>query len=110
MTCVYLEPVAYNGNDIIGSLEDDPTEVPQPPRLRVIHSGSASISGLVETVLRAGEGNRNEALNWAAWRAGQDPQVDTQQAGEELLKAAIVVGLKADEATRTIRSGLEASS
>ena len=52
----------------------------------------------------------NEALNWAAWRAGQDPQVDTQQAGEELLKAAIVVGLKADEATRTIRSGLEASS
>jgi hypothetical protein len=57
------------------------------------------LSGLVRTVETAPQGQRNDALYWAACRAvadGADP--------EALLPAALTAGLTETEARRTIRS------
>lgn len=62
-------------------------------------------------VREAQPGERNNRLNWAAYTAGSHAargELDAEQAADELLLAATAVGLDADEAVRTICSGIEA--
>jgi hypothetical protein len=61
----------------------------------------ARLAGLVGAVQRAGEGNRNRALHWAACRFAER---DADPA--PLIEAALSVGLQLDEAQRTVSSAL----
>jgi hypothetical protein len=91
---------------------------PQPPRQTTWNGGywqrTRALDGLVDVVRKADAGSkgvsgRNDALNWAAFRAGQHVAVghltepDVRQA---LTAAAAAVGLDDGEARRTIESGL----
>jgi Bifunctional DNA primase/polymerase, N-terminal len=66
------------------------------------------LTGLARTVEQAPEGQRNDALNWAAYQArelviqGTDPD----QVAGELIAAACMAGLPETEARRTIASGM----
>lgn len=70
------------------------------PRALVLYSSTAKGDGLVNAVLSAGEGQRNNVLYWAAKRANEEglPLVDA------LLDAAATIGLTEAEARRTIQS------
>lgn len=62
-------------------------------------------------VREAGEGGRNTQLNRSAFALGQIVAVgllDAQEVTDELLRAAGAAGLEDEEATATIRSGLDA--
>ncbi|MST32422.1 DNA primase [Acidimicrobiaceae bacterium USS-CC1] len=62
-------------------------------------------------VAMAGEGTRNDALNRAAHALGQlvgAGRLDVGEAGDALLRAALLAGLAEAEAVATIRSGLAA--
>jgi hypothetical protein len=61
------------------------------------------LAGLVRIVLEAPTGQRNDRLNWAAYKGRDLPPGIVERA---LLDAAIEVGLPRAEAVRTIRSGL----
>jgi hypothetical protein len=64
----------------------------------------------IEILSRATEGDRNNQLNKSAFSLGQlvgASLLDESQVTEELTKAALSIGLDADEIDRTIRSGLE---
>lgn len=65
-------------------------------------------AGLVEHVARAPEGERNQALNHAAYTAARIPGLTDQQITERLTTAAQTAGLEDREITSTIRSGLTA--
>jgi hypothetical protein len=70
---------------------------------------NASLPGIVRTIERAVEGTRNSILFWGACRLGEFVRVglvDEPWAAELLLLAAQRCGLPANEATRTIMSGL----
>jgi len=57
------------------------------------------------------EGRRNPQVNASAFAIGQlvgSGLLDAEEAGQALLKAAMLSGLGEDEATRTIRSGMAA--
>lgn len=73
------------------------------PRAWLPRRSSGGAAGLVRTVADAGEGNRNQALFWAACR------VFTEHCGDptvlaELTAAAAAAGLSAAETEQTIRS------
>ena len=80
--------------------------VPAPPprRRHVVYSTSKNGTGLINTVLQAVDGQRNDLLNWAAHTAGKE-NLDIDQ---QLLEAAISIGLPEAEALATIRSGYTA--
>ncbi len=67
--------------------------------------GIGTISGLVETVLIAPDGNRNNALHWAACAAAKDG-IPLEEALEELCGAYVAIRGPGGErqATQTIRS------
>lgn len=75
-------------------------------------NGRWNPDGLIRKVATAPEGTRNDALNWAAYRMGQDfkhgrmPLCELEQAVEALACAAINSRLTAREVDRTIVSGL----
>jgi Bifunctional DNA primase/polymerase, N-terminal len=116
------EPVPLPG--WLADLADPLQPVPEPagerpaqrpgdiagPRVTVTHgSAYARLRGIVASTLEAADGQRNHTLHWAACRAGEmvrAGEVDADVATRALLKAARLVGLGADEARRTIRSGL----
>lgn len=73
--------------------------------------GAAALEAEAAEVATTPEGERNDRLNVAAFRAGQvaaSGEVNLNDAGDRLLDAAVAAGLPADEAVRTIRSGLSA--
>jgi len=76
--------------------------------------GGWSCAGLVARVATAGEGQRNDALNWAASkvgadvRAGKAAEAAALAALEQLAVAAERSGLGAREVDATIRSGYNA--
>jgi Bifunctional DNA primase/polymerase, N-terminal len=70
----------------------------------------AAILGILQTVSGAPEGQRNQRLNWAAFRLGErvcDGQISRTEAETLLTEAATAAGLIAPAATATIRSGLK---
>jgi hypothetical protein len=82
-------------------------EKPQQPKIHrpkgLMQPGSISNSGLVDTVRNAGEGNRNNALVWAA-RTMCEEGVKEADAMQVLVPAAEHAGLGYREIERTIQS------
>lgn len=82
-------------------------EKPQQPRVHrsagIRQPGAVSWSGLVESVRNAGEGNRNNALVWAA-RTMCEEGAQEEEAMRELAPAAESAGLGYLEIERTIQS------
>lgn len=73
--------------------------------------GEVTLLNVCADVLGTGEGGRNNALNWAAFRAGQmvgGGFLDEGRARAELLAVGQRVGLEGHEVERTVGSGLEA--
>lgn len=84
---------------------DRPTNVVPFPR----QAASGSLAGLVRVILEAKPGGRNDALNWAAYKAGQDVaggRLHLDEALTVLDSAARQIGLTDPEVSRTIASGL----
>jgi hypothetical protein len=87
--------------------------LPKPEPLRPIvacpHNADAAIEGLLRSVERAREGNRNSALYWGACRMAERilaGEIAAAQAEAWLLIAARQTGLGEIEAKATIKSGL----
>jgi hypothetical protein len=115
----YLEVVSFPLAEVIGDLRDDPRYAPRPNAdagrgrwgPRAVGNGAPHLDGLVRVVREGQEGDRNNRLNWAAYRASQHAaagKLDRSRAHDDLLAAAIDVGLPEHEALATIRSGLDA--
>lgn len=65
-----------------------------------------AVSEEIERVRNAPSGQRNVALNRAAFKLGQlEEAIDRERVRADLLAAAIVSGLSAEEASRTLESG-----
>lgn len=86
-----------------------PPPPPRPPNM-LTASPSSRLRGLQDVVAGAAEGNRNDCLNWAAWKAREIENLDQAVVIEALLDAALAAGLGEREARRTIASGLRAGS
>jgi hypothetical protein len=72
-----------------------------------------SVSGIVRTVINAGEGNRNRALYWASCRIGElarQGAINEQAAFALLVEAGTQAGLSAPEVHATAKSGMTAGS
>jgi hypothetical protein len=73
--------------------------------------GKAALAGLREDVLTAEEGQRNDTLNGASYRAGRlaaAGELDVDVAATLLVEAAVAAGLPQEEAARTFWSGTSA--
>lgn len=84
-----------------------PTPPPRPPNAAE-GVGDAAITGMIRHLGTVQKGNRNSALNWAAYRAGQIIAAgDAEQAGvyEALIEAGKAMGLSYPEVTKTVSSG-----
>jgi bifunctional DNA primase/polymerase-like protein len=71
------------------------------------------LDGLARFVAGAPKGNRNNILNWAAFRAGElvrNNQIAAPAVIETLRSAAVASGLDPKSVTQTIESGLRAST
>lgn len=89
-----------------------PVEVPRAPRNAAAYA-LAALSGELDKLLAAVPGQRNDALNRAAFVLGRltgAQLLDGQTARDELLSAAGRIGLPRLEAERTITSGLTAGA
>lgn len=82
-------------------IEKPVVKVQRPQGLR--QPGAISWSGLVDSVRNAGEGNRNNALHWAA-RAMCSDGATEQEAMDTLCPPAEEAGLHYPEVSRTIES------
>lgn len=87
----------------------------QAPPVNAFHGatsyGRALLRGMAQEVAEARSGQRNETLNYAAYRVGRfvaGGEIDRERAAEALLDAAAVCGLPPDEAHRTLQGGLNA--
>ena len=77
---------------------------PAPPARQSRSSiGRNTVEWLAAHVARQVEGNRDNALFWAACRAAETPAVDT----EPLIAAAVQAGLPEQQARRTVRSAYD---
>lgn len=90
--------------------------LPPPPPARSVDPGAfygpmAGVDGLAATVARAPVGQRNSALNWAAYRLACDAAAgrvrDVPVALDQLHRAAVANGLSDREAEATIRSAMK---
>jgi hypothetical protein len=111
--CLRLELDVFELADVVGHLGDEPRLVrPQVVRRAGLpRGGQRALTGAAGVVRQAPEGNRNAALNWAAFRLGQHVAargVGEEQVRAELHTAAVAAGLGELEAERTIASGLRA--
>ena len=95
---------------LLPSMMSVPVAPPRPyPRQAFEKSMERQIEGLVKTVARASEGERNSITYWAACRAGE--LVATGQLGaglaiEIIAEAAVRAGLPNFEAKKTAESGV----
>lgn len=107
-------------NDWQAPLPDWPAQLPMPikasPQPRTYtprrEDAGSIIAGLVQTVIDAPVGQRNNVLNWAAYRAGQHVlrgRFTLEQAVGALADAARVAGLDEYEIIATIGSGMRAA-
>jgi hypothetical protein len=74
--------------------------------------GFRALVGLVRVVLAAPEGERNAKINWAAYKAREHVAAGRLTEGDvrdALMLAAKSIGIGADEATKTVNSGLGAA-
>jgi hypothetical protein len=112
--CVRLQLDMFEITEVIAGLADARTFVRPAPAAAHTASprrASRALAGAADAVRQAPEGNRNNALNWAAYRLGA--QVARQKVAEgkvraELHHAAADAGLGSAEIERTISSGLQA--
>ncbi|MGW2228161.1 bifunctional DNA primase/polymerase [Streptomyces formicae] len=85
-----------------------PRQQPQRrPAAMSVDSSTRALQGLVNVVLTATQGNRNDRLFWAAakaWGHVRDGHVAAGDVEAALVEAAVRVGLGADEAMRTVAS------
>jgi len=71
--------------------------------------GRGTLAGLLTVVIDAAEGERNNKLNWASYRAGEHiraGRLDAREAVAALYEAAARIGLDDREVVATIASGL----
>jgi hypothetical protein len=112
--CIRLELDMFEMRDVVGGLPDPPSKcVPAHVVAPARSCAGATLAGLARVVREAPIGERNDKLNWAAFRAGEHISAGIfgpADAESELLAAALNAGLTETEALRTIRSGLSASS
>ena len=114
VTCARLELDVFDWGDVVGALPDDRAYEPTRRGDRE-HQPVGDPSKLVEAIVRVvaekPEGERNDALFWAAARIsekGAAGEISEESALEELRAAAIHVGLGEAEIEKTISSGLAA--
>ena len=112
--CVRLEMDVFTVDLVVGRLCDDRDWIAPAPRpLTATAAGGGSLPGLVRVVREAQDGNRNNALNWAAYKAGRHVlagAVDEFQGRDELRQAGLDAGLSELEVDRTIRSAMQAGA
>jgi hypothetical protein len=113
--CVRCELDVFTVADVVADLPDDPRYLPKPPapaRIAARTDSPRILAGLTRVVREAPAGQRNNRLNWAAYRTGEHARngtIDPTEAQTALLAAALDVGLGEPEALRTITSGLAAA-
>jgi hypothetical protein len=111
--CLRAVPERLALADVVRGLPDEPPPARRtPPRSRDHPASGRSIGGLVRAVADAREGNRNNALHWAACRAREHvdrDEVDPEAAWHALEEAALSAGLGPSEVEATLRSGLGTS-
>jgi hypothetical protein len=112
--CIRLELDMFELRDVVGGLPDAQSKTSTSPRREGLSScdAGATLGGLARVVRESAVGDRNRLLNWAAFRAGEHITAGTFTLGEaedELLAAALDVGLPETEARRTIQSALDAT-
>lgn len=95
-------PVRHADGWLVEKCREKPR--PKPVRSRIEKADPLSFAGLVQAVSGAPDGDRNQALLWAA-RAMCSDEADESLALELLVPAAVDNGLSEREATDTIRSG-----
>jgi hypothetical protein len=112
VACVHLELDCNSIADIVRGLPDDPryTAGPSRPSRASKHDLEPSrvLGALVRFVSESPVGERNERLNWAAYRAAER-EIEPIKAESALLTAALEAGLGEHEARRTIASGFNAA-
>lgn len=104
--CVYLEPIAYTMQEVVGELEDDARYQPRP-RVPLQKRRKGGTGGLVASVANAQEGNRNKVLYWAARRARDEGTL--QELRDELADAAVAGGLDERSVLATLSSAEQAA-
>jgi hypothetical protein len=110
--CIRLELDVFEAGDVVRDLLDPPTFRIESSR-HPDHQSPATpktLAGLARFVREAPEGERNNRLNWAAYKGGEHLAAGDLSAADvegELLAGALDVGLREAEALRTIRSGLD---
>jgi hypothetical protein len=104
--CLRLELDVFRASEVVGHLADEPAR----KRPRTIRASGGSFEKVAAVVRHAPVGDRNNALNWAAFVAGARVAQTggEEQARAELHDAAIAVGLDERETLRTVESGLRA--
>jgi len=108
--CVRLELRPFELAEVIAGLPDErtfvrPRTVPRPWPERA----DRALAGAADVVRGAGVGNRNNALNWAAFRlAPRVAELGEDTVRERLRSAGAAAGLSDTEIERTITSGLRA--
>ena len=97
-----VELDVFRLDNVVGHLPDDPRHIEaangrrRADRPETAASPSALLDGILRVVHEAVDGERNNRLNWGAFAAGQhvaDGILDADEAREELLRAAVDVGL-----------------
>ncbi|WP_158274427.1 bifunctional DNA primase/polymerase [Cellulomonas sp. WB94] len=88
------------------ALLDPPAERPRPVRSGWARDGVDPMPALAAHVAKQPEGNRDNALFWAACRAAEAEAADF----EPLLAAAVSAGLTEREAARTVLSALRTTA
>ncbi len=102
--CVRLTLDAFMLSDVVGGLEDDDRYQPKPVMFKQRRHGG---SGLVGSVSRASEGNRNQTLYWSACRASEEGTLHKLR--DDLTDAAVSNGLNEREVQATLLSAERAA-
>ena len=110
---IVAAPSLHESGEEYGFVNDAPIVEAPDALMELVLNSPPTINGddCVKAVLEAHEGTRNDTLNKAAFRLGKLVAVagiGKAEAVTKLLRSADVVGLPADEAAKTIESGLNA--
>lgn len=96
----------------VRALAMPPRPVRRPAPVLSSTPATRALVGLVQVVLDAPEGTRNDRLFWAASRVAEHVdagRLDRQAGADALLRAAEAAGLPSAEAARTVQSALHRS-